>query len=104
MPNRARQLLTLGQSVWLDFIRRGHLLDGGFDRDVSEGGVVGVTSNPTIFQQAVGRGRDYDTAIAHGIARGLEGEALFERLAIEDIRMPCDKLLAVSESTHGRDG
>ena len=49
MSARAHQLLTLGQSVWLDFIRRGHLLDGGFDRDVREAGVVGVTSNPTIF-------------------------------------------------------
>src|SRR5262245_40941308 len=104
MPNRARQLLTLGQSVWLDFIRRGHLVSGGFDRDVDEAGVVGVTSNPTIFQQAVGHSSDYDVAIADGIARGLEGEPLFEAIAIEDIRMACDRLLAVYESTQGRDG
>ena len=95
MPNRARQLLTLGQSVWLDFIRRGHLVSGGFDRDIEDAGVVGVTSNPTIFQQAIGGGSDYDTAIAEGITRGLEGEALFEALAIEDIRMACDRLLPV---------
>ena len=53
MPSRAQQLLELGQSIWLDFIRRGHLLSGEFDRDVRESGVVGVTSNPTIFQQAI---------------------------------------------------
>ena len=104
MPSRARQLLSLGQSVWLDFIRRGHLVDGGFDRDVQDAGVVGVTSNPTIFQQAVGTGNDYDNAIAEGIARGLEGEQLFEAIAIEDIQMACDRLRRVFDETHGRDG
>ena len=64
MPNHAQQLLTLGQSVWLDFIRRGHLLSGGFDHDVKEAGVVGVTSNPTIFQQAIGGSTDYDAPLA----------------------------------------
>ena len=81
MQSRAHQLLTLGQSVWLDFIRRGHLLSGGFDRDVTESGVVGVTSNPTIFQQAIAGSGDYDSALAEGITRGLEGEPLFESLA-----------------------
>jgi transaldolase len=110
MPSRAQQLLELGQSIWLDFIRRGHLLSGEFDRDVRESGVVGVTSNPTIFQQAIagapgGAGSgDYDAAIADGIARGLEGEPLFESLAIEDIRMACDKLRAVFERSQGLDG
>ncbi|MFM7231831.1 MAG: transaldolase [bacterium] len=104
MTARAHQLLDLGQSVWLDFIRRGHLLDGGFDRDVREAGVVGVTSNPTIFQQAIAGSRDYDAALAQGIAQGLEGEALFESLAIGDIRMACDHLRPLYDATHGRDG
>jgi len=110
MPSRAQQLLELGQSIWLDFIRRGHLLSGEFDRDVRESGVVGVTSNPTIFQQAIaaapgGAGSgDYDAAIADGIERGLEGEPLFESLAIEDIRMACDKLRPVFERSQGLDG
>ena len=110
MPSRAQQLLELGQSIWLDFIRRGHLLSGEFDRDVRESGVVGVTSNPTIFQQAIagapgGAGSgDYDAAIADGIERGLEGEPLFESLAIEDIRMASDKLRPVFERSQGLDG
>jgi transaldolase len=104
MPTRAQQLLTLGQSVWLDFIRRGHLVSGGFDKDVNEAGVVGVTSNPTIFQQAIAGSTDYDTALAEGIARGLEGEPLFEALALEDIRMACDKLRATYDRAHGLDG
>jgi len=104
MSSRAQQLLTLGQSVWLDFIRRGHLLSGEFDRLVNESGVVGVTSNPTIFQLAIAKSTDYDTALAARIAQGLEGEALFESLAIEDIQMACDKLRPVYDRSQGLDG
>src|SRR6185436_20809368 len=104
MPSRAQQLLELGQSIWLDFIRRGHLLSGEFDRDVREAGVVGVTSNPTIFQQAIAGSDDYDAALTAGIARGLEGEPLFEAVAIEDIRLACDKLRPVYERSNGLDG
>jgi transaldolase len=103
MTSRAQQLLTLGQSVWLDFIRRGHLLDGGFDRDV-EAGAVGVTSNPTIFQQAIVGSTDYDAALVEKIGHGLEGEPLFEALALDDIRMACDKLLPLYEGSAGLDG
>ncbi|MFN8589484.1 MAG: transaldolase [Candidatus Eisenbacteria bacterium] len=104
MSARAQQLLDLGQSVWLDFIRRGPLVSGEFDRQVAEDGVVGVTSNPTIFQQAIARSTDYDTAMAAAVARGLEGEALFEALAIEDIQMACDRLKAVYDRSQGMDG
>jgi transaldolase len=104
MPSRAQQLLELGQSVWLDFIRRGHLVSGEFDRDVRDSGVVGVTSNPTIFQQAIAGSDDYDAALGDGIARGLEGEPLFEAVAIDDIRMACDKLKPVFERSRGLDG
>jgi transaldolase len=104
MSSRAQQLLALGQSVWLDFIRRGPLVSGEFDRQVREDGVVGVTSNPTIFQQAIAKSSDYDTALAQQIARGLEGEALFEALAIEDIQMACDRLRGVYDRSQGMDG
>jgi len=104
MSSRAEQLLTVGQSVWLDFIRRGPLVSGEFDRQVREDGVVGVTSNPTIFQQAIAKSSDYDSALAERIARGLTGEALFESLAIEDIQMACDRLRAVYDRSGGMDG
>ena len=104
MSTRAQQLLTLGQSVWLDFIRRGHLVSGEFDALVRDAGIVGVTSNPTIFQQAISKSADYDAAIAAGIAAGLEGEALFESLAIEDIRMACDRLKPRFDASRGLDG
>lgn len=104
MSSRAQQLLALGQSVWLDFIRRGHLVSGEFDALVRDAGVVGVTSNPTIFQQAIAKSTDYDAALAERVAAGLAGEALFESLAIEDIRMACDRLAPVFEASRGLDG
>src|SRR5688572_8228773 len=105
MPkSRTQQLLDLGQSVWLDYIRRGQMVSGDFDRLVRDLGVVGVTSNPTIFQLAIAESRDYDSAIQTRIAEGLQGAALFESLAIEDIRDACDRLHPVFERTGGRDG
>ncbi len=104
MSARAQQLLDLGQSVWLDFIRRGPLVSGEFDRQVAEDGVVGVTSNPTIFQQAITKSTDYDEALAAAVAKGLSGEPLFEALAIEDIRMACDHMRSVYDRSHGMDG
>ena len=102
--SRAEQLLDLGQSVWLDFIRRGHLISGEFDRMLREDGVVGVTSNPTIFQLAIAQSRDYDAALMERLAGGLQGASLFESLAVEDIQMACDHLRPAFDRTGGRDG
>ena len=104
MKSRAGQLLDLGQSVWLDFIRRGTLVSGEFDALVRDAGVVGVTSNPTIFDQAIGKSHDYDAALKRLIGAGLEGRALFEALAVEDVAMACDHLRPVYDATGGRDG
>jgi transaldolase len=104
VPSRAAELHALGQSVWLDFIRRSHLASGEFAALVRDAGVVGVTSNPTIFQQAIGGSNDYDESLARFAARGLSGPALFEALEIEDIQHACDILKPVAERTHGLDG
>ena len=104
MSSRAERLQELGQSVWLDFIRRGHMVSGEFDRLVSEQGVVGVTSNPTIFQLAIAESTDYDETLGARVAEGLSGPALFEALAVEDIQMACDRLMGVWDRTRGRDG
>jgi transaldolase/glucose-6-phosphate isomerase len=102
--HRTERLRELGQSVWLDIIRRGQLISGEFERAVREDGVVGVTSNPTIFQLAISESNDYDTAIQQGIASGLDGAELFESLAVEDIRLACDRLRPTFEQTGGLDG
>ncbi|HTO91944.1 MAG TPA: transaldolase [Candidatus Sulfotelmatobacter sp.] len=104
MESRAEQLLALGQSVWLDYIRRRDLEDGTFDRLVSQAGVVGVTSNPTIFQNAIASSDDYDESLQQHARRGLAGPELFEALAVEDIQRACDHLRDAFQHTGGRDG
>jgi len=104
MPSRAEQLNDLGQSVWLDFIRRGHMESGAFGNLVSESGVVGVTSNPTIFQKAIGGSSDYDNAIERRMGEGLKDAALLEAIMVEDIQTACDILAPVHERTDGVDG
>ena len=103
MSSRIEQLRSLGQSVWLDFIRRGHLVSGEFERLI-EIGVAGVTSNPTIFHQAITESDDYDAALHELVPKGLKAVELFDALAIEDIQMACDRLRPVYERTGGLDG
>lgn len=104
MSSRADQLNELGQSVWLDFIRRGFMTSGEFDELVASKGVVGVTSNPTIFQKAIGGSDDYDGFIEKRLADGLAGAPLFEALMVEDIQMACDRLAPTYARTKGCDG
>ncbi|HEY6867699.1 MAG TPA: transaldolase [Candidatus Eisenbacteria bacterium] len=101
---RARQLRDLGQSVWLDYIHRQELVSGHFAAQVRDQGVVGVTSNPTIFQQALATGDTYDASIERHTGDGHAGPALFERLAVEDIQAACDQLQRVWQETGGLDG
>ena len=103
MTNTLKQLAAAGTSPWLDNIRRGWLVSGEFRRMVDEG-VVGVTSNPTIFQKAIADSTDYDTAIAALAASGLQpGDAFFE-LAIADVRDAADQIRAVYDATGHLDG
>ncbi len=104
--NPLRQLQAQGQAVWLDYIRRDILLDGSLRRMVEDDGVTGVTSNPAIFQKAIGESALYDSAIQDYLSGEPEGsvEDLYEALVVEDIRRAADILTSVFESTGGRDG
>ncbi len=104
--NPLRQLQAQGQAVWLDYIRRDILLDGSLRRMVEDDGVTGVTSNPAIFQKAIGESELYDSAIQDYLTGEPEGsvEDLYEALVVEDIRLAADILTSVFESTSGRDG
>jgi transaldolase len=99
-----QQLHDLGQSLWLDNITRGVLRDGTLQRYIDELSVSGLTSNPTIFFHAIEKGDLYDDSIRRLIAEGLSGEALFFRLAIEDLAEAADLFRSVHESTRGADG
>lgn len=91
-----------GQSIWYDNIRRKLLEDGTFQKLINDSGVVGVTSNPAIFQNAIVNSDDYDSSIA--MMLDLSATEIFERLAIEDIQHAADLLSPVYEQTNGVDG
>lgn len=103
--NPLLELTRLGQSVWLDFIRRGLLRDGSLERMIRDDGVSGMTSNPAIFEKAIAGSTEYDEQIAGLVAAGVsEPLALYEELAIADIQNAADLLAPVHRATHGRDG
>ena len=105
MANPLRTLQEYGQSVWLDFVSRDLLKSGGLAKLIAEDGLRGVTSNPSIFEKAIGHGEDYDALIAAAEATGdLDPGALFEDLAVRDIQEGADALNAVYEQTQRRDG
>ncbi|MFO0931081.1 MAG: transaldolase [Planctomycetota bacterium] len=94
----------LGQSLWLDNITRDLLDDGTLRRYFDDWSVTGLTSNPTIFEQALKNSRAYDASIATRVARGERGEALFFALAIEDLARAADVFAPVHQRTAGVDG
>ncbi len=102
--NPTGKLAALGQSLWLDNITRTILDDGTLARYIAEYSVTGLTSNPTIFDEAIGQGDAYDAGIREKVARGLTGEVLFTELALEDLRRAADLFRPVWDATDGRDG
>jgi transaldolase/glucose-6-phosphate isomerase len=96
-----KDFLELGQSIWLDYIRR-HLLRSGQLAALIRDGLRGITSNPSIFEKAIAGSTDYTESIA-ALAH-LSAEQIYEELAIEDIRDAADQLRAVYDDTGGADG
>jgi transaldolase len=104
MNAKTHQLHRLGQRLWLDNISREILLDGTLSRYITELSITGLTSNPTIFEKAIGKGSLYDRSIADLARRGQSGEELFFSLAIEDLRQAADLFRPIHDATHGIDG
>ena len=102
--NPIQALERLGQSVWLDTIDRELLASGGLRRLIADEGVRGVTTNPTIFEQAIAHGSAYDPAIAALAAVRQESAALFESLAVADVTEAADQLRPVYDAAGGNDG
>ncbi|MEO8308810.1 MAG: transaldolase [Pseudomonadota bacterium] len=99
-----RQLHDLGQSLWLDNITRTMLDDGTLARYIDDYCVTGLTSNPSIFDAAIGGGNAYDAAIATKARQGLRGEDLFFELAVEDLQRAAELFRPVHVATSGVDG
>jgi transaldolase len=102
MPNSLCRLRDLGQSVWLDYIRR-DLFDGELERLIEEDCLAGMTSNPTIFDKAISDTELYDDDIRE-IGSDVDPARAFERLAVADVRTACDIFRPVYDESDGRDG
>lgn len=102
--NRLLRLEAFGQSLWLDYIERALLANGGLERLIRDDGISGVTSNPAIFEKAMSKHAEYDAAIALLARRGLTAQAIYESLAIEDVSRAADQLRGVYKTSHRRDG
>jgi transaldolase/glucose-6-phosphate isomerase len=103
--NPVKALEKHGQSVWLDFLARGFIARGDLKKLIDTDGVKGVTSNPSIFEKAIGSSDEYDGAIAEALKSGDRPVAeLFEQLAIEDIQHAADVLRPVYDHLNGADG
>lgn len=103
MKNQLQQLLDDGQSVWLDNLRRSMFASGELQRMIDRG-LRGMTSNPTIFEKAIGAGNDYDQQLRGLVGSEKNAEALFWDLAIADIQHACDAFAPVYQSSGGNDG
>ncbi len=102
--NATQLLHNLGQSLWLDNILRDLLNNGTLKRYIGELSVTGLTSNPTIFDQAIKHSTAYDAAILDGLEKGRSGESLFFDLALDDLTRAADLFLPVHDRTNGMDG
>jgi transaldolase len=102
--NRTKDLQELGQSLWLDNITRGLLDDGTLRRYVDEFSITGLTSNPTIFKQAIENSNAYDRDIREKSGAGQSGETLFVQLALDDLRRAADMFRPAFDASAGVDG
>src|SRR5258707_13371933 len=103
--NPVKALENHGQAVWLDLLARGFVAKGDLNKLIDSDGVKGVTSNPSIFEKAIGSSDEYDAPIGKTLKAGDRPVAdLFEQLAIEDIQHAADVLRPVYDDLDGRDG
>jgi transaldolase len=102
--NATRALHDLGQSLWLDNITRDLLTRGTLERYIDTLSITGLTSNPTIFDQAIKNSTAYDEEIRNRVSQGKSGEALFFELALEDLTRAADMFRPIYDRTNGLDG
>jgi transaldolase len=102
--SRLHELSELGQSVWIDYLSRQLLQSGKLAQMMEEDAVVGVTSNPTIFQKAISEGDAYDEQLREVLAEEQDAKEVFLKLAVQDVQNACDLLRKVWDGGQGQDG
>jgi transaldolase len=99
-----KRLAEAGTSPWLDLLRRSMIQDGELARLIAEESLKGETSNPSIFEKAILESDDYEEELAEARGKGLEPQAVYEKIAIKDVQMACDVFRPTWESSHHQDG
>jgi transaldolase len=102
--NPLKQLETLGQSIWLDYIRRDLITSGGLRCLIDEDGLRGMTSNPSIFEKAIADSHDYDEDIQAMALKRKSPEAIYEALSQRDVQSAADEFRPLYDKTDGNDG
>jgi transaldolase len=102
--NPLKQLGTLGQSLWLDYIRRDLIASGRLRRLIEEDGLRGMTSNPSIFEKAIADSHEYDEAIRAMALKGKGADAIYETLSQRDVQSAADEFRPLYDMTDGKDG
>jgi len=102
--NPLKQLGTLGQSIWLDYIRRDLIASGGLRGLIEKDGLRGMTSNPSIFEKAIVESHDYDEDIRAMVREGKSTEAIYEALSQHDVQSAADEFRPLYDRTDGKDG
>jgi len=104
MSNPLKRVEALGQSIWLDYIRRDLITSGRLRRLIEEDGLRGITSNPAIFEKAIVESHEYDDDIRSLALRGKSAEEIYEAVSQKDVQKAADELRPVFDKTDGRDG
>jgi transaldolase len=102
--NPLKQLATLGQSIWLDYIRRDLIASGELRRLIEEDGLRGMTSNPSIFEKAIAESNLYDKDIHNMALKKMDVKTIYESLSQRDVQNAADVFKSVYEKTDGKDG
>ena len=102
--NPLKQLETLGQSIWLDYIRRDLIVSGELGRLIKKDGLRGMTSNPSIFEKAIVESHDYDADIRSMVRDGKNSKEIYEALSQRDVQSAADVFRALYDETDGKDG
>jgi transaldolase len=102
--NPLKALLEFGQSPWMDYIRRDLLTSGNLKKTIQEDGLMGMTSNPTIFEKAITESKDYADILESPEAKKLDAKGVYEKIAIRDVQDAADIFKGVYQQTKRRDG
>src|SRR5579864_8680769 len=102
--NPLKGLLAYGQSPWMDYVRRDLLTSGTLKKLIQEDGLMGMTSNPTIFEKAITGSKDYADILESPDAKKLDAKGIYEKIAIRDVQDATDIFKAVYQQTKRRDG